>query len=234
MANDNLRTFLDNFSVLERELRSRVSPPHPGETFPELLSRAAPRDAMLRRLEHVLREYANLRDAIEHKPVTDVAPQTVNSVRRLLADPPTVAKLLGRKVEYCLLDDPLSRATRIMYEGKFSQLPVYPLYHDWTFQDLLTTETITRWFDRCLVQGQPPRGDVSVQDVLPHAEDRHNNYDFLQHRATVFEALQLFDNFEREGKCLDAIILTADGRKDSAPTGILTPSDIPQLSQLAE
>src|SRR4051794_4736063 len=115
-----------------------------------------------------------------------------------------------------------------MYDGRFSQLPVYASSE---FVGLLTAETVMRWVAAHFTDEVGLLEEQSVGDVLRYAEDADNHV-FMSRRATAFDALDAFERFSTRGKSLDAILLTDGGRQDQAPLGIVTIFDVPRLLEL--
>lgn len=116
-----------------------------------------------------------------------------------------------------------------MYDLKFSQLPVVD---DRGLIDLLTSETIARWVATRLesdgiLESEP------IETVLAHRE-RDSTHRVLSREATVFDALDLFDEALHAGNDLDAILLTNSGSNKEMLLGILTPFDIPRMFREAQ
>jgi predicted transcriptional regulator len=115
-----------------------------------------------------------------------------------------------------------------MYEGSFSQLPVYRAD---VLVGLLTAETVARWVASKLAHGEGILEEEAVERILEHEEGVHQ-YRLMNQDATVFEALTAFEDLIHFGKILDAIILTCHGKKNETPLGVVTVSDVPRLNRL--
>lgn len=109
---------------------------------------------------------------------------------------------------------------------RFSQFPIY--HHDRTFVEVLTTETIVRWTSQ---NPGKPWEETAVLDVLSYTEDP-DHFAFLSTESSVVEAVELFDEFARRGKYVDALLLTKLGSRDRIPEGIITQYDLPVLYQM--
>lgn len=112
-----------------------------------------------------------------------------------------------------------------MHHGQFSQMPVYS---GQSFSGLLTAETVMRWVADCLEDGVGLIEETSVEQVLEYTVDPENHA-FVPTRATLFDALDYFDDFRNRGKSLDAILLTDSGSPHPQLTVILTIFDIPKI-----
>jgi predicted transcriptional regulator len=224
--------FLAAFSRIERKLRDFAEADR-SASFYALVDRAAQRSRAVKQFSADLKEYADLRNAIVHErggghPIADPREDTVRAIeeiRAVLEDPPILLQVVKVTVETCRIDDPVGRAARQMYDGDFSQLPVY---EESAFAALLTAETVARWLAACLEGGIGIVEEAPVRDVLAHTEDP-DNHRLVSRDATVFDALQLFDAYSEHGKSLDAILVTHSGRREEKPLGIVTIYDIPRL-----
>jgi CBS domain-containing protein len=135
--------------------------------------------------------------------------------------------MFALKVEHAGAGEMIGRPAAAMLEGGFSQLPVYEGSRS-RFVGLLTAETIARWLAAQLATGIGLLEERPVREVLKFTEDFENHL-FLPGRATVFDALEAFDDFTHRGKSLDAILITESGKRHEHPLGIVTVFDIPRL-----
>lgn len=228
------KRFLTAFYGVEKHLeRIAGSKKGPGyrDTFYDLVNAASKGDAAVRRYEVDLKEYADLRNAIVHERRGDDAiaephPEIVTALEAILANltkPPLVSSRFTKTVVTCSPSDPISKATRIMREGNFSQVPVY----DDEFRGLLTGETVARWLASRLSLDEIIIGEP-VEVVMRETEDP-DNFVLLARTATIFDAKERFDDYYRRGKSLDAIVISDAGRTRDTPLGIITVFDYPNL-----
>ena len=112
-----------------------------------------------------------------------------------------------------------------MFAQSFSQIPIYD---NQEFRGLLTTNTVARWLGACVTEDIFSLRETSINTVLTYAEEV-DNYCFLKKSATVFEALQEFQEYERNGKRLEAILITESGWPRESPLGMITVWDLPQI-----
>jgi CBS domain-containing protein len=228
----NADRFLAAFSGIERKLRELADADR-SASFYSVVDRAAQQSRAVAQFRTDLKEYADLRNAIVHErgdgyPIADPRDRAVHAIeeiRRVLEDPPRLLQVVKVSVEACVVDDPVGRAARQMYDGDFSQLPVYD---NGSFVALLTAETVARWLAACLEGGIGLVEEAPVRDVLAHTEDA-DNHRLVPRDATVFDALQLFDAYNERGKSLDAVLITHAGRREEKLLGIVTIYDIPRL-----
>lgn len=224
--------FLGAFSAIERRLRV-IAEADRGASFYALVDRAGQRSRAVLQFGVDLKEYADLRNAIVHergdgRPIADPREETVTAIeviQKVLEDPPRLLQVLKVSVQSCGSADPIGLAARQMYDGDFSQLPVYDGH---SFVALLTAETVARWLAASLESGIGLVEEAPVRNVLGYAEDQ-DNHQLVSRDATVFDALQSFDIYSARGKSLDAILVTHAGKRDEKLLGIVTIYDIPRL-----
>ena len=228
----NAEPFLQAFSRMESALR-QVTGSARESSFYSMVSAASKVNPVVRRHANDLREISDLRNAIVHErldghPIAEPYDTTVEWARELaeqLENPPRLMSALGHAVATCGPDDMVGMAARQMFDGNFSQLPVY-LEGD--FVALLTAETVTRWLGAQLQSGIGLVEEVPVESVLPFAEDQ-DNVQFLNHEATAYDALELFETYEKSGRTLDAILVTHGARRDVKALAIATIYEVPKL-----
>lgn len=56
-----------------------------------------------------------------------------------------------------------------------------------------------------------------------------DNFKFVSKNMTLFKVLDFFDNYEKQGKRLDALLITETGNQNEKILGIITISDLPKL-----
>jgi len=93
---------------------------------------------------------------------------------------------------------------------------------------LLTSETIARWLGAMLAEGIGLLEEAHVETVLQYTED-HDHYQLVARRRSVVDVIEMFEDYTRRGKSLDAVIITQTGSREEMPLGILTIFDVPQL-----
>jgi predicted transcriptional regulator len=232
---DQSSQFLDAFTAIEKHLRKIVKA-EKHVPFSELVEKASKASRPVSRYREALKEFGDLRNFIVHEyrqgdPLAVPSPSTVErlgKIRDELLSPARLLSVCRREVEICAPGDLIGSAARKMYEGSFSQLPVY---RGAKLVGLLAAETVARWLANKLAHGEGILEEETVEEVLQHAEDVHQ-HQLMGQDATVFDALSAFEDLIHSGKVLDAIILTFSGKKTESPVGIVTVSDLPRLNKL--
>ncbi|MDT4955129.1 MAG: hypothetical protein QOJ02_3267 [Acidobacteriota bacterium] len=240
MSKQKSERFITAFMEIEsyiRRLAGSKSTNGKFTPFKNILTEVAKKNFAVQLFEDDLIRYANLRNAISHeriggKAIAEPHQDTVVAIEliknKLLA-PPTIIPSFRVKVETCKTKDLIEKVTRKMFDGEFSQLPVY---ENQRFIALLTSETIARWIAKCLTNRRERLEETTIEMVLRYTQDS-DNHRLLAKDDTVFQALEAFDDCSRRGKYLDAIIITQRGRVTEHPVGIITIFDFPKLLSLA-
>ncbi|MEK7794857.1 MAG: CBS domain-containing protein, partial [Candidatus Hydrogenedentota bacterium] len=233
----NAKSFLGAFSSIEKWLRSETGLDRKAR-FSQLVDRASDKNFSVRQFSIDLKEFADLRNAIVHERTDGhiIAEPNAGAVRdiqeiesKLLA-PPLVIPKFRCKVEVADYSSPLATVVSRMSRRKFSQLPVV---RDSQFEGVLTTNTIARWLGLHPKDGMALLNDTPVGEVLKHSEFK-DNYKFVGRSATLFEVLDEFDKFERQGRLLDAVLITEHGKSTIAFLGIITLYDMPEILRQVE
>jgi hypothetical protein len=234
----NSDRFLAAFSAIERHLRE-LTGRGKDAGFSAAVGAASKSDAAVRRFESDLREFADLRNAIVHERtdghvLAEPNDRTVEEIERiisLLLDPPKVYKEFHGKVCSLSVGEPVGSAVRSMFEGSFSQIPIYDDGNG--FQGLLTANTVARWLGANVKDDLFSLDETSVADVFGFTEDK-DNFSFLSRDSTLFEALERFQTYESNGKRLEAILITQTGKPSEALLGITTVWDLPRIHAIVD
>jgi predicted transcriptional regulator len=224
--------FLSAFNRLERTLKDSVRA-NGHVPFGQLVEQAAASNSAVRGVKKRLKRLGNIRNLFvhEHDHEEEAAIPTQGTVEALLAlaklieSPPTLLSLASKEVRWCRDDGPIVAAAKVMYDGQFSQLPVYESER---LVGLLTGETVARWFAASAGDGQVVRAEEPIRAVLSHQEPT-TSYAVLDQQATVFDGLEQFEGSLHRGQTLQAILVTPTGSETELPLGIVTPTDIPAL-----
>ncbi|MCB0782547.1 MAG: CBS domain-containing protein, partial [Flavobacteriales bacterium] len=170
-----------------------------------------------------------IRNLIVHrrtKSIPQVAVPSEEVVRRLeavrdrLMNPPKVLPKYQCKVESVQLSDDLASVLRKINERDYSQFPVFDGER---FKGLLTENGITRWIahhisgEFTLVDFE----DIPVRSLFKEEETRPNHR-FVPRSCTVEEVREMY----REHPLLEAILITASGKRTEALMGIMTRWDM--------
>ena len=226
----NSKRFLQIFAQIETYLRE-LSPKDKRINFYERVDTVGRLKPAVRRFDRDLKEYADLRNAIIHESSdghviaepNERAVVDLERIAELILKPPVVIPLFQTEVVTLAPTDSAALAVRMMYERAISQVPIT---EGREFVALLTTNTIARWL------GAGKGGDANlerttIRDALLYTEDA-DNHCFLARDATLFEAIECFQQHETQGRRLDAVLITANGKSTERIIGTMTIADLPK------
>lgn len=228
----NSDRFLKTFSEIEKHLR-KIAKKNKEAGFSELVRVAAESDPVVRRFQDDLKEYADLRNAIVHErsdghtiaEPNELAVQSIESICTKIINPATLYPLFQTKVLSLSINEPISKAVELMYEKSYSQIPVY---ENEKFISLLTSNTVTRWLGACVSEDIFSLKETPIKKVLNFSEYA-DNHCFMKREATLIEALEKFQSSDRNGKRLEAILITSKGLPNEKLLGIITIWDLPKI-----
>lgn len=228
----NSDTFLKSFSAIEKHLRSRTGTDR-SLPFYQLVEKASTSMPEVKRHWDDLKEYADLRNAIVHErsdshviaEPNERAVQDIRRIESLILKPPTVIPLFQNQVHSLENSSSIGQAVSLMHKHSFSQIPITK---SGSFLALLTANTITRWLGAQVADFVFSVDETTIAEVLKYTEDPMN-HTFLSRGSTLFQVLECFDDFERRGKRLEAILITEKGKKSEALLCILTVYDFPKV-----
>ena len=233
----NSRRFLDAFNRIEGCLR-RAGHETRRVPFYALVDKASKSSSVVGHFSTDLKEFADLRNAIVHESTNGhvIAEPNDDSVRHIehiasiLLDPPTVIPLFQKVVSTLRLNDSAAEAVKLVFQQSFSQIPIFD---NKEFMALLTVNTIVRWLGSGAEADTLSLSEITIGSILQFSEDR-NNYCFLGTDATIFDVLSKFHLYEKDGKRLDAIMITQNGKPTETLLGIITVWDLPQIYRILE
>ena len=229
----NSDRFLQAFNRIEKHLR-REAQEDKFVSFGKLVRVAERRDGVVRRYAVDLHEFADLRNAIVHETTdghviaepNDRTVQHIEAIAAALSEPPLVAPFI-RNVVTVADTSAIGEAVGLLEGRNYSQLPVTK---QGKFYALLTSNTVARWLGAA---GDVVELSTPVAEVLEHAEDDAAHV-FIDRNATQFDVLEAFERPLRNGKILNALLITHSGETHEKIVGIVTASDLPTVLQALE
>lgn len=232
--------FIMAYNRIDKQLQKRAGLDH-YVGFSQLVRRVARNDSMFAQFADDLLEYAELRNAIVHElvePEQIIAEphihvvEHIEQIAAIVERPPLVIPQFQREVYTVCSEDSILDVMAFVREHGYTQFPVYnPEGH---FMGLLTDRCIARWLTFELEEVMHKVIDkIAVADVMVYDKTHGNNVSFLPQNATVFDAYSEFeDHTVSEYPRLEAILITAHGRRDEKLIGIITPWDLFRLHTL--
>lgn len=201
--------------------------------YSRALHLAAKTISAVRYYAHELQEFSDLRGAITRggRGEESMATPSLKLVERMeavktcLLAPPAIGNLFRSPVATCNMDSTVSLAVNRMMHGGYSQLPIYS---ETTLEGMLTVEMIGRWAAHCLAKQIAMNPETNVGSLL-QLGDASQNYDVMAPTDNVFDALEHFQEFQKQGRRLDAIVIAPNASRKHRPAGIISASDVPRL-----
>ena len=230
----NSKRFLQVFASIENYLRE-LTPKDKRISFYERVDTVGRAKPAVRRFDRDLKEFADLRNAIIHESSdghviaepNERAVQDLERIAEVILKPPIVIPLFQTEVITLSQSDAIALAVQTMFERSISQVPVTAGATRREFMGLLTTNTVARWLGAGLGGGDAKLEHTTIGDVLAYTEDA-DNHCFLARDATLFEAIECFQRYETEGRRLDAVLITANGKSTERIIGTMTIADLPR------
>lgn len=203
-------------------------------TFKELVDRASYKSVIVSHKSSVLRMCGDLRNAIVHEkqynghPIAEPCPEVVEELEEIhtrLVSPPPVEKKFLRHVETVSIEGSVADTLRIMNKNSFSQIPITDGN---VVVGVMSSNTIARWLGKEILNDVFSLQETTNRTVMECAETK-DNYEFFSRKKTYADALGSFDRATQQGKSLDAILITENGKSTEKLLGIITRFDVPEL-----
>lgn len=231
---NNAERFLNAYAAIEQKLQKMLDLKE-HRRFSDLLDMGSRINPVVSCFKYDLKEYRDLRNAIVHdradgKIIAEPNDETVASIEkiaRLLLEPPKVLPLFKRNVAVVFADEPLSTAIAAMSRLAYSQLPV--VEND-TVVAMLTSNMIIRWLGKNLAMASSDLVRIPVSDLLRQT-GQEDNFRVVPAELSLFEALDLFCQFQAKKKKLEAILITRHGHSGEPLLGIITNRDLPLIQR---
>ena len=207
--------------------------------FHDLLFAVAEKNPVVHRNLRDLQRFFTIGEVIDgdetREPVieiTSTAATHADAIAKLLRNPPLVDAEFKRDVLQVKPNDLLAGVLEKMKELAYSQAPV--VSGDGMIKDLLTTVTISRWLANCVSDEIKYRKlrETRLDEVLLCAEEQNGStkcFEIIRSKTNCSTVLKLFEEASSSGRHLDALIITADGKKNGEIVGIITEWDIPTV-----
>jgi CBS domain-containing protein len=229
----NSERFLSAFSSIEKALRERAAGDRwsPFYSVVDLLSQG---DVGVRHYRDDLKEFADLRNAIVHErtdghPIAepnDRAVADIERLARLILSPPTLLPAFQREVQTVGAEEPVGKALLLIGARGFSQVPVLD---GAKIVGMVNGTTVVRWLGARVKDDLVSLFDTTVAEVLSHS--KYANHRIVGRQTPLVDVVDAFRQFEKQGRPLDAVLISHDGRDTSALLGIVTIHDVPRLVQ---
>ena len=233
----NAAAFLSAYNKIDAQLRALYNFGS-GQSFTDIVRRCAEKNAVVRRYEDELAEYARLRNAIVHQSTDgrdvavpcDEVTREMERIASLLTEPPRIRDALPeKKVVSIEAGISLRQAVLLISRTGHSNLPVYDGRR---MVGIVNNRRIIREVGAQLSRGQSVDAFLSetpVGDILDES-DMFVYYKYLSENATLEEVLSAFET----NKKLIAVVVSERGRMGERIRNIVTPADLVHISRKLE
>lgn len=226
----NSERFLLAFNSIEKHLGKKRNT-HGYVPFYKAVEVAKKGDAVVRRYQDDLLEFADLRNAIVHERtdpnfvIAEPHESTVlkiESIEMELGNPKTVFQTFRSDVFTFQVNNSLSDVLKVIRDRRYSQFPVY---NDNEFVGIISENGITNWLAKNIEEDIISLVETPLELII-QCEENKNNYQFINRNTSVYKVEEIFKERLSIGTKLDAILITQNGRKNESLLGIITPWDI--------
>ena len=233
----NAREFIDSYNKIDAQLREMYGF-KPSQPFTDVVRRCAEKNAVVRKYENELADYARLRNAIVHQstdgriiavPCDDVV-ENIRLIERLLCSPPKVGETLeDKRIVSIEAEISLRQAVMLMARTGYSNLPVY---RDKRMIGIVNNRRVLRELGEVLAQGRSADvwlSETPVSDILAES-DLFVYYRYLGKNNSLQEVADAFE----ENRKLLAVCVSENGRPGERIVNFVTSADLPQINKLLE
>ena len=233
----NATEFIASYNKIDSQLRDLYGF-KPSQPFTDVVRRSAEKNAVVRKYENELADYARLRNAIVHQstdgriiavPCDDVV-ENIRLIERLLCSPPTVGETLeDKRIVSIEADLALKQAVMLMARTGYSNIPVY---RGKRMIGIINNRRVLRELGDVLAQGRSADAWLSetpVADILAES-DLFVYYKYIGKKDSVQE---IVDAFEENRKLL-AVCVSENGRAGERIVNFVTSADLPRINKLLE
>ncbi len=233
----NAERFLNAFAAIEKEMR-RILELKDHRPFSELVNKSSRVNPVIGRYRFDLKEYSELRNAIVHdrsggeiiaEPNAEVV-ASIEHIAGLLLEPPKVAPLFLKEVLALSEDQPVARAIRELSKMTYTQAPVIK---DGKIVGLVTSKMIVQWMGLSLANETFDIEKTTIGDLMELVGEV-DGYEFVSVNKSLLEIPDLFYRWQEQGKKLEAVLITQNGKPDQPLKGIITNRDLPVVHRELE
>lgn len=226
----NSAVFIEVFTEIEQKIKE-ICGSEDYLPFSEMLRIAKVRNNVIRQYAGDLKEYAQLRNAIVHtrrqdfviaEPHESVVQELLH-IKKLLNDPPRISSVMRRNPFFTTPNASIMEVLVAFSEKGFMRCPIIS---DGKIIGLVNSKSISRW----LTANNKNRIDLTlskVAEIVPFTDN--DDYHIAAANADALSLVGLFKNSIRQGRYIQAVLVTRNGQPTSELVGIIAPSDLPMI-----
>ncbi len=237
MDKTNAAVFINSYNKIDAQLRQLYNF-KAAQSFSDMVRRSADMNAVVRKYESDLIDFARLRNAIVHQSTDgkiiavpcDEVVEEMQLIERLLCTPPRIGESIRPK-KIVSVDDAISvkQAVMLIARTNFSNLPVY---RGKRMVGMINNRRIIKALGSVLERG----GDLDefaaktpVGEIVRES-DLFAYYKYLGKQDTLQDVLAAFE----ENKKLLAVLVSEHGAAGERIENIITPVDLVEVNKILE
>lgn len=233
----NATEFIDSYNKIDAQLRDLYGY-KPSQSFTDIVRRSAEKNAVVRRFEDDLSDYARLRNAIVHQSTDgriiavpcDEAVQHIRRIEKLLCTPPRIAECLpDKRVTSIDAGLNLRRAVLLIAQTGYSNLPVY---RGKKMVGILNNRRIIKALGEVLREGGSADAFLS-QTAAGEVVEPSDLFVYYRYVGKQDSLQSVLDAFESNKKLL-AVCVSETGRAGERIVNFITPADLAAIHRMLE
>ncbi len=229
----NVERFIATYNEIDHILRLMLHE-EVWVSYHELVERASHFNRVVREYEENLKLIGNLRNVVVHRSTNQIiaepAPFIVNlaaKIKEMLVTPPKVIPKFQKAVFVAESSNSIEKVAKMMKENDFTRVPVYDGNK---FLFLSTAGAIVRFIADNI---HANLAEVPISEVVSFMEHK-DNFQFVSKDTDIFKVAEIFEIYHKNGKRMDAVLITETGSKSEKPIGILTLFDVGEIYRRME
>lgn len=232
---NNSERFLETYNNLDQYLKKEIR----ADDYVSYANKVKDsKNIVVNRFKDELLSFGTLRNAIVHNPkidnkvIAEPHDRTVerfNEIYEMIINPKKVIPTFQFDVLGAYKDEYINDILKKMKQKSFSQFPV--LDSNEAIIELINNNTISRWLASEIDEnGTIIIDGVTVEKLIPEIEFKRN-YKFISRKTSIYKAYDLFLNhINEEGRNLDALFITHNGKETEKLLALITISDLALLT----
>lgn len=227
----NSDRFLSAFNAIEDLLKKITRTNHHARFF-QLIDYAKRNNAVVKKYQDDLKEFAELRNAIVHErhfpnyviaEPHDPVVEKIEFILNEISEPKTVIPTFAKDVVVYDVHQTLADVLKAINRFSFTH---FPIYDQGKFLGLLSQNGIAHWLGKNVDVNIASFSEILLGNVLAF-EENGGNFQFIPKNMNVYEAKELFRHGgKNHPPKLNALLITEHGKPEEKMLGIITAWDI--------
>lgn len=223
------------FNQIHSWLRKNIKGTY-SDKFTDLLKSGFPQHSLIRKNFHDLKMFARLRNSIVHEKVgqgfyiAEPHVEVVHQIEKIatLVYQPKFALLIGSKPVVYYQED--ARLLEVLIVIKTKPYSIFPIYDQNGYKWLLSAECIIQWLAQNPSDAKLHLELIKVKNLYEFSKPRA--VEFVGKEMDMFQVEEIFEHYHQKNRRLEAVIITATGKKTEKPLAIITPRDLVEMDTI--